>query len=137
MSLRARRWLSALVIAVGLLVLVLLWAPMTHVAKTFSGPGWRETTYGILAWRSERIDYHPRRLGTRLGEKQFDPPKLEPGEEYWDHGGEFGSDVVIVRPERSESLRYPALVGTVVLSLIILWFAILLPLRRGFRSPTS
>jgi hypothetical protein len=118
-------------IVLGLLALYLLWARFTDVAMTFSGPSYIHTYYGLLGWKTEKVDYDPQRVGASLGDTKIAPPELKPNQEYWDHHGEFGDDVVILTQKNQESTFDPlALAATVVLSLVVLWFAVLGPMRK-------
>jgi hypothetical protein len=123
----------------GLLAITLLWAPFTGTKMSFSGPVQKTTSYGILAWREETIDYRPQRLSPPLGGGPFEPPTLGPDQEFWDHHGEFGKDRVILTVlPKPVTMSYLSLAASVLLTVVLLWAAVLMPVKKlvqSFRAP--
>lgn len=81
MNTKTGRLFSALLFAVGLLALVILWMPLTTTtAMTFAGPKQIQTRFGVLGWRIDTFDYRPYRLATSFEGARIDLPPPVPGE---------------------------------------------------------
>lgn len=138
MSLRTQRLFWCALIGVGTIVLVLLWVPIQSTDMSFSGPSRTVTRYGLLGWMEERVEHNPRRFSPPLGGGEARPPPLAPGEEVWDHRGEFGKDIVVIRvPPPTRTVHYVALLASAVASVGVIWFAGVQPLQKLVRSSRS
>lgn len=135
MCIRKQRLFWCALSGIGMIALVLLWLPIKTIDMSFSGPSRTVTHYGVLTWMEDRVDHNPRRFSPPLGGGDVKPRPLAPGEEVWDHRGEFGNDIVIIHmPPRTRTVHYLALIASAVASVGVIWFAGVQPLQKLVRS---
>jgi len=137
MTSRPRRWLLIAQLGAGLLALVVLWLPYDAVAMSFSGPSRITNHVGLLSCVEASTHYRPLRLATwdPFRSRPIEPPSLKPGEVIWDHRGEFGTDLVILTvQEKTVTVNYLALAGSVLGTVVVLWLALVRPGKRLIQS---